>query len=134
MIPSLSAEDCLFADLGFDPAAQGCVNYEASYFIIYEKKPDTTVGLILWQIGVIGEHRHNSGFDPSRGLKILAAYLSEFYILQSTWFVYMRHLRSLYASRVSNGWPCKISLRRWCILSRRYSFHLKGFLSQVGKC
>ena len=30
MLPAVSAEDCLFADLGIDPAASGCVSLEAT--------------------------------------------------------------------------------------------------------
>ena len=54
MLPGISAEDCLFADLGFDPAHNGCQSYEATDFLVRPRVFDTSTALILWQIGVIG--------------------------------------------------------------------------------
>src|SRR5205823_3853440 len=34
MLPGISAEDCLFADLGVDPAIGGCQSYEATDFFV----------------------------------------------------------------------------------------------------
>ena len=34
MLPAISAEDCLFADVGIDPAMTGCQSYEATDFMI----------------------------------------------------------------------------------------------------
>jgi hypothetical protein len=33
MLPGISAEDCLFADLGIDPGIYGCQSYEATDFL-----------------------------------------------------------------------------------------------------
>ena len=33
MLPGISAEDCLYADLGIDPATTGCSMFEASLLI-----------------------------------------------------------------------------------------------------
>ncbi len=54
MLPGVSAEDNMIADLGFDPARGGCHSYEASEFIARPRVVDTTVHLILWQVGCIG--------------------------------------------------------------------------------
>ncbi len=54
MFPAVSAEDCLFADLGIDPAEHGCVSVEATDFLIHERMVDGTMSLVLWQIGAIG--------------------------------------------------------------------------------
>lgn len=54
MYPAVSAEDCLFADLGIDPAEHGCVSVEATDFLIHDRIVDPTMSLILWQIGAIG--------------------------------------------------------------------------------
>jgi hypothetical protein len=35
MLPAISAEDCLFADLGVDPADHGCPSYEATDFLVH---------------------------------------------------------------------------------------------------
>lgn len=53
--PGISAEDCLFADLGLDPADNGCQSFEATAFLIHEHRVERTATLILWQIGVIGQ-------------------------------------------------------------------------------
>jgi len=55
MEPGISAEDCLYADLGLDPGTHGCNHYEASSFI-YRKRPvDNSAYLVLWQISIVGE-------------------------------------------------------------------------------
>lgn len=79
MLPGISAEDCLFADLGVDPGKNGCQSFEATDFLIRRRKFDPTSALILWQIAMIG----NLGFyEPGshrKGLKILAEVLEKDY-------------------------------------------------------
>ena len=55
MLPAVSAEDCLFADLGVDPATTGCASYDATDFLVRRTVVDPAGGLILWQITVIGD-------------------------------------------------------------------------------
>ncbi|MBL8255572.1 MAG: hypothetical protein JNJ62_03145 [Pseudoxanthomonas mexicana] len=55
MEAGVSAEDCLYADLGIDPGTFGCQHYEASQFMFYKRKIDLSAYLILWQIGVAGD-------------------------------------------------------------------------------
>ena len=57
MLPAVSAEDCLFADLGIDPGASGCQSYEATDFLEPPRPVDGRAHLILWQISVVGERR-----------------------------------------------------------------------------
>src|SRR6188474_1578950 len=54
ILPGISAEDCLFADLAIDPGADGCLSYEATDMLIHKKKINPSVHLIIWQISVIG--------------------------------------------------------------------------------
>ncbi|NET56219.1 MAG: hypothetical protein F6K47_08580 [Symploca sp. SIO2E6] len=79
MLPGISAEDCLFADLGLDPGKNGCQSFEATDFLIRGRKFDPTSILILWQIAMVG----NLGFyEPEghiHGLKILAEVLKQDY-------------------------------------------------------
>lgn len=56
MLPGVSAEDCLFADLGVDPAEHGCQAFEATSFLFYRRGWDPTASLVIWQIGVAGDH------------------------------------------------------------------------------
>lgn len=54
MLPGISAADCLYADLGIDPARYGCQQYEVTDFLLRPKQIEVTADLILWQIGVLG--------------------------------------------------------------------------------
>lgn len=60
MLPAVSAEDCLFAELGIDPAQTGACSFEATDFLIYDRHIDLTATIILWQIGVIGERSYKT--------------------------------------------------------------------------
>jgi len=55
MEPGISAEDCLYADLGIDPGAYGCQHYEASQFMAYRRRIDPSAYLVLWQVGMAGD-------------------------------------------------------------------------------
>jgi len=55
MQAGISAEDCLFADLGVDPAEMGCQSYEATQFLVWPRQFDPGAALVLWQIGVLGD-------------------------------------------------------------------------------
>lgn len=54
MLPGISAEDCMFADLNMDPSDPGCVTYEATDFLARDRVLDTCSHLILWQVGCVG--------------------------------------------------------------------------------
>lgn len=53
MLPGVSSLDCLFADLGVDPAAAGLQTYEASDFIRRRPAIEPRAALVLWQVGVV---------------------------------------------------------------------------------
>jgi precorrin-3B methylase len=55
MEPGVSAEDCLYADLGIDPGRYGCQHYEASQLMLYCRRLDPSAYLIIWQVGVAGD-------------------------------------------------------------------------------
>jgi precorrin-6B methylase 1 len=55
MLPGISAEDCLVADLGIDPGTTGMQSMETTQFMVYARKIDPTSLLILWQPGLAGE-------------------------------------------------------------------------------
>lgn len=66
MLPGISAEDCLFSDLGVDPAAHGCQSYEATDFLANGRCIDPSSSVILWQIGVVGDSTFKkAGYDLS---------------------------------------------------------------------
>ena len=55
MEPGISAEDCLYADLGIDPGRFGCQHYEASQLLFYETPINPGACLVLWQVGLVGD-------------------------------------------------------------------------------
>ncbi|MEW9571062.1 SAM-dependent methyltransferase [Rhodanobacter sp. Si-c] len=54
MEPGISAEDCLYADLGIDPGRYGCQHFEAGHLLYYQRRIDPAGYLVLWQVGSIG--------------------------------------------------------------------------------
>jgi hypothetical protein len=78
MLPAVSAEDCLVADLGVDPGERGWQSWEATGFLLHGFRPDPTAGLVLWQVDGIGKLDWNLEPNP-RGLQALAEVLGELY-------------------------------------------------------
>lgn len=79
ILPGISAEDCLFADLLVDPGNVGCQSYEASDFLIHHRPFSTASHLILWQVGIIGVIGHPREHDNRKGAEILVKALAEHY-------------------------------------------------------
>jgi hypothetical protein len=80
MIPGVSAEASLVADLGLDPVALGWQNFEATDFVTCRHDVDTSAGLILWQPGVVGITTAWPLPTPHRpGLRRLIAALKTYY-------------------------------------------------------
>ena len=80
MLPGISTEDCLFADLGIDPGERGCQSFEATDFLARRRRFDPTSGLVLWQVGRLGEPsvREDMFCRPQR-LEVLTAALRQHY-------------------------------------------------------
>jgi precorrin-2 methylase len=79
MEPGVSAEDCLYADLGIDPGTYGCQHYEASQFMFYRRRIDPSAYLVLWQVGVAGD-RSLRRFSTGQGHRqLLVERLAEDY-------------------------------------------------------
>ena len=78
MLPSVSAADCLVADLGIDPGAEGWQAYEATDFLLHRRNIETTTPLVLWQVSMIGAW-HAVNRPVVEGLAILAERLGELY-------------------------------------------------------
>lgn len=64
MLPAISADACLFADLEIDPGKCGYQSFEATDFLTRHRRFDPRSALVLWQIGVIGE----SGYKAEMGI------------------------------------------------------------------
>jgi uncharacterized protein YabN with tetrapyrrole methylase and pyrophosphatase domain len=79
MLPGISAEDCLFADLGVDPAVGGCQSYEASDFMMNAPVIDTSSQLVLWQIGTVGDWTYKRYQYDTKAMPLLVQRLLQFY-------------------------------------------------------
>jgi hypothetical protein len=78
MLPAVSAEDCLFADLGIDPSA-GCQSYDATDFLLRRRTIDVSASLLLWQLALLGRVDYAPRPDTTR-LPVLAGRLAELYV------------------------------------------------------
>jgi uncharacterized protein YabN with tetrapyrrole methylase and pyrophosphatase domain len=80
VLPAVSFEDCLVADLGVDPGQIGRAFYEATDFVLHPRPVDTGAALVLIQVGAIGERRYRTGREASRqGLRLLCEVLERHY-------------------------------------------------------
>lgn len=88
MLPGVSAEDCLFADLGVDLAVGGCQSYEATDFMLNGPVIDPSSQLILWQIGTLGDWTYQTRQYDTRSMPMLVQRLAQFYPLTHVITVY----------------------------------------------
>jgi hypothetical protein len=88
MLPGISAEGCLYADLGVDPGANGCLSYEATDFVLGDHKLDPSCSVILWQVDSVGDPSyHEPGYD-GRHVPLLVEALLKFYPPEQQAFLY----------------------------------------------
>ncbi|MGI2259426.1 SAM-dependent methyltransferase [Shewanella sp. GXUN23E] len=79
MEPGISAEACLWADLGIDPGDYGHQSVEASQFMFFNYQPDVTAYLLLWQIALAGEHTLTKFNTTEARLQILVEHMLQWY-------------------------------------------------------
>jgi len=79
MLPGISAEDCLYADLGVDPGITGCQSYEATDFMVNGRQIDPTSSVVLWQIGVVGDATYKTGSYDTSAMPLLIERLMSIY-------------------------------------------------------
>lgn len=79
MEPGISAEACLYADLGIDPGRHGVLSFEATQFMVRERLPDPAALLLLWQVALSGRI-DCVGFEPCpHRLRLLTRKLERWY-------------------------------------------------------
>jgi uncharacterized protein YabN with tetrapyrrole methylase and pyrophosphatase domain len=78
MLPGVSFLDCLFCDLGVDPA-RGCQIYEASDLLRRELRPDAGAPLIVCQVALAGNHGVFAADRTRAGVAALVKHLSRVY-------------------------------------------------------
>jgi len=114
MYPGISADACLFADLGLDPASTGCQSYEATQFLLTRRTIDTGAALILWQIGLVGEHTLRLYQPASQGLQAITQLLLQDYPAD--------HPICIYEAPTLPGFDARME---WCSLSDLPAAQLK---------
>lgn len=77
MLPAVSAEDCLIADLGVDPM-HGWQSYDATALLLGRHVLDPTASLVLWQVDATGKLDWDLEPKPL-ALRVLADYLLRLY-------------------------------------------------------
>jgi precorrin-6B methylase 1 len=89
MEPGISSEDCLYADLGIDPGRYGCQHFEASQFMLYDRRLDNAGYVVLWQVALAGDTTlaRLSSTGPSYR-QVLVDRLSEDYPLDHEIIIY----------------------------------------------
>lgn len=77
--PGISAIDCIYADLGFDPAENGVQMFEATDLLLREFPLNPEVPAMIWQIEAVETIHHTErGSDPVK-YERFRDYLLEFY-------------------------------------------------------
>ncbi|MCC7006507.1 MAG: hypothetical protein IT497_07670 [Ottowia sp.] len=79
MRAGVCALDCLCADLGVDPCHPGLQTHEATDMLIRQRKPDTGLHVVLWQVGLIGEMGFRRKGYINSNFSVLIDYLQSFY-------------------------------------------------------
>jgi len=100
MEPGVSAEDCLYADMGIDPGKYGCQHYEASQLMLFERRIDPSAYLIVWQIGVAGD-RTLTRFDTGSAYRqVLVDVLSRDYPVEHEVVLYQAAILPTQSARI----------------------------------
>jgi hypothetical protein len=97
ILPGVSSDACLYADLGIDPMVDGIQAYEASVFVERRPRIDTRTPIVLWQVGFVGEPSIQfSGRANKPGVTALARRLAAYYrndhqvaIYQASWYPFI---------------------------------------------
>lgn len=88
MEPGISAEDCLYADLGIDPGRFGCQHYEAGQLLFYDTPINPGACLVLWQVGLVGDRSMKRFSTGPEYRQVLVDVLSRDYPLDHEVIIY----------------------------------------------
>ena len=79
MEPGISAEACLYADLGIDPGHRGVQSMETTQFLYYDRHLDPKGLVLLWQVALAGDLSCTRTHAERDGLQALADKLRRWY-------------------------------------------------------
>ncbi|KFN49429.1 SAM-dependent methyltransferase [Arenimonas composti] len=88
MEPGVSAEDCLYADLGIDPGRTGCQHFEASQMMFYRRRVDPGAWLVVWQPAIAGDRGFRRFATGPAYLQVLVDVLAADYPLDHPCTIY----------------------------------------------
>ena len=79
MLPGISAEDCLFADVGIDPAFPGAQTLEATDLLLRNRTLLTDLHVVVWQVGCVGDLGFNRKGYRNQNFHLLVERLQNTY-------------------------------------------------------
>jgi uncharacterized protein YabN with tetrapyrrole methylase and pyrophosphatase domain len=100
MEPGISAEDCLYADLGFDPGRYGCQHYEANQIMLYRRRIDPSAYVVLWQVGLAGDQSFTRFSTPEPYKQVLVDVLARDYDLAHEVILYRAATLPMHEPRI----------------------------------
>jgi siroheme synthase len=100
MEPGVSAEDCLYADLGIDPGRFGCQHYEASQLMFYRRRIDSSAYLVVWQPAIAGDRSFRRFATGPAYVRLLVELLAEDYPLDHRCTIYEAATLPIQAPRI----------------------------------
>jgi precorrin-6B methylase 1 len=99
MLPGISAEDCLFADLGVDPSIPGLQTYEATDLLLRNRTINTDINAIIWQVGCVGDVGFKFHGYANEKLNVLLDHLDKFYSPDQVVYNYVASMFSMSHSK-----------------------------------
>jgi len=119
MLPGVSAEDCLIADLGIDPSRFGCQSYEATQFLFRDYRIDPHMTQIIWQIGLAGEATLSvlDANQSQSGLAMLADILAEHYPTDHELIIYEAATLPLCEPKIESVRLCELEFAKPTLVS-----------------
>jgi len=119
MLPGVSAEDCLIADLGIDPSRFGCQSYEATQFLFRDYRIDPHMTQVIWQIGLAGEATLTvlDANQSKPGLALLADILAEHYPTDHELIIYEAATLPLCEPKIETVRLCELEFAKPTLVS-----------------
>lgn len=107
MQPGISAEACLYADLGIDPAEHGCLTFEASEWLVFGHKIDPSCVVILWQVDCVGDASYQSDGYNGAHVPLLVESLLRYYDASHIGYLYHAPVLPIGRPKV---WPVMLGM------------------------
>ncbi len=122
-MPGISSIDCLFSDLMIDPLSSGVQLYEATQLINSDKVIDTSLNLILFQVGFINLKNHTHTKLSNDSYAYLCNYLINQYPATHKVVLYEASLYPSVSPRIENH---TISNITECTTTSISTFYIPG--------